>query len=82
MPDRNPPCDPANDCWIRVELTMSGINTTPARSSYDVVIIGGAVIGSSIAWFLTDNPDFQGRVLVVEMDPTYEFSSTARTNNG
>ena len=45
------------------------------------MIIGGAMIGSSIAWFLSANPDFQGRVLVVEMDPTYEFSSTARTNS-
>lgn len=54
----------------------------PAKSaSYDVVIVGGAMIGSSIAWFLSDNPDFKGRVLVVERDPTYEFSSTAHTNS-
>ena len=31
---------------------------TPFRSSYDVVIVGGAIMGSSTAWFLTDNPDF------------------------
>lgn len=49
--------------------------------SYDVVIIGGAMIGSSVAWFLSDNADFNGRVLVVERDPTYEFSSTAHTNS-
>lgn len=48
---------------------------------YDVVIIGGAMIGSSIAWFLTSNPDFDGKLLVVERDPSYEFASTSRTNS-
>ena len=53
----------------------------PAKSSYDVVIIGGAMYGSSVAWFLTDNPDFDGSILVVERDPTYEFASTSHTNS-
>jgi glycine/D-amino acid oxidase-like deaminating enzyme len=53
----------------------------PAKSSYDVVIIGGAMLGSSVAWFLTNTPDFKGAVLVVERDPTYEFSATAHTNS-
>ncbi|MCP3854423.1 MAG: FAD-binding oxidoreductase [Actinomycetia bacterium] len=53
----------------------------PALPAYDVVIVGGAVIGSSIAWFLSSNPGFDGSVLVVERDPTYEFTSTARTNS-
>ncbi|MEM1306833.1 MAG: FAD-dependent oxidoreductase, partial [Pseudomonadota bacterium] len=53
----------------------------PAHDSYDVVLVGGAMIGSSIAWFLSANPDFTGRVLVVERDPTYEFASTSRTNS-
>ena len=47
------------------------------NASYDVVIVGGAVIGSAIAYFLTANPDFDGSVLVVERDPTYARSSTA-----
>ena len=55
--------------------------TTPLRSSYDVVIVGGAIMGSSTAWFLSDNPDFDGTVLVVEMDPTYSACSTAHTNS-
>lgn len=54
---------------------------TPNHDSYDVVIIGGAMLGASVAWFLTDTPDFDGRVLVVERDPTYEFASTSHTNS-
>jgi len=50
---------------------------SPLRSSYDVVIIGGAVMGSSTAYFLSENPDFAGTVLVIEQDPTYARSSTA-----
>ena len=53
----------------------------PKKSSYDVVIVGGAMYGSSVAWFLTDNPDFDGSILVVERDPTYEFTSTSHTNS-
>ena len=37
--------------------------------------------GSSVAWFLTDNPGFDGSILVVERDPTYEFTSTSHTNS-
>ena len=37
--------------------------------------------GSSTAWWLTQNPDFNGSVLVVERDPSYEKCSTAHTNS-
>lgn len=53
----------------------------PKRTSYDVVIVGGAMMGSSTAWFLTSNPDFDGTVLVVERDPSYEFAATSHTNS-
>ncbi len=53
----------------------------PASQHYDVVIVGGAMYGSSVAWFLASNKDFDGRILVVEKDPTYEFTSTAHTNS-
>jgi glycine/D-amino acid oxidase-like deaminating enzyme len=53
----------------------------PSARHYDVVIIGGAKIGSSVAWFLSHNADFDGTVLVVEQDPTYAFSSTSHTNS-
>jgi len=54
---------------------------SPNQTSYDVVIIGGAIMGASAAWFLSDNKDFNGRVLVVERDPSYENCSTTHTNS-
>ncbi len=62
-------------------MATSGIDTTPTKSSYDLVIVGGAIMGSSTAWFLTENEDFNGSVLVVERDTTYENCSTAHTNS-
>ena len=53
----------------------------PVKASYDVVIIGGAIMGSSTAWFLTDTPDFTGSVLVVEADPTYAQAATMLSNS-
>ena len=62
-------------------MAAGSYDTQPSRTVYDVVIIGGAIMGSSTAWFLTDNPDFDGNVLVVERDTSYEFCSTAHTNS-
>lgn len=47
--------------------------------TYDVVIAGGGVIGSAIAYFLGADEDFAGRVLVVEPDPSYTECSTTRS---
>ena len=55
--------------------------TRPEKKHYDVVIVGGAMFGSSVAWFLSNNADFDGSILVVERDPSYEFCSTAHTNS-
>ncbi|VDC28662.1 NAD(P)/FAD-dependent oxidoreductase [Pseudogemmobacter humi] len=50
------------------------------RMSFDVVIAGGGVIGSSIAYFLTRDSGL--RVAVIEPDPTYEFAATPRSAGG
>ena len=42
----------------------------------DVVIVGGAIIGSAVATFLAARPDFEGRIVVVERDTTFRTSST------
>lgn len=54
---------------------------SPKQNRYDVVIIGGAIMGASTAWFLSDNKDFDGSVLVVERDTTYKACSTTHTNS-
>jgi len=43
----------------------------------DVLVVGGAIIGSAVATFLALRPDWRGRILVVERDLTYRTSSTA-----
>ena len=57
------------------------MTSRPAHAAYDLVIIGGAMIGSSAAWWTLRNPAFQGRILVVERDPTYATASTTHTNS-
>jgi glycine/D-amino acid oxidase-like deaminating enzyme len=43
----------------------------------DVLIVGGAAVGSSAAFFLASQPDFKGKVLVLEQDFSYEKCATA-----
>jgi len=42
----------------------------------DVLVVGGAAVGSSAAFFLAAQPDFQGKVLVLEQDFSYEKCAT------
>ncbi|HVO05055.1 MAG TPA: FAD-binding oxidoreductase [Candidatus Cybelea sp.] len=53
-----------------------------SENGYDVVIVGGGVIGSSTAFFLASQPDFSGRIAVVEKDPTYSEAATPRSAGG
>ena len=46
-------------------------------SHYDVIIIGGAVTGSSVAYHLAADPGFGGSVLVLEKDPSYRVCASA-----
>jgi glycine/D-amino acid oxidase-like deaminating enzyme len=52
------------------------------RQRYDVVIVGGGLNGSSTAYHLASQPGFDGSVLVVERDPTYENAPSARASGG
>lgn len=54
-----------------------------SETTYDVLIVGGGVIGCSIAYFISSSPEGAGlRVLVVERDSTYARSSTALSVGG
>jgi glycine/D-amino acid oxidase-like deaminating enzyme len=50
-------------------------------SSADVVICGGAVVGSAVAHYLTAD-GFPGRVVVIERDPSYARAATALSASG
>ena len=43
---------------------------------FDVVIVGGAAVGSAAAYFLAANPDFDGSILVLEQDFSYQKCAT------
>lgn len=48
-----------------------------SQTHFDVVIAGGAAVGSATAYFLTAHPGFHGTVAVVEPDPSYQHCATA-----
>ncbi len=52
------------------------------QRGFDVVVVGGGVMGSAVAYALTANRDFTGTVLVVEKDLRYEYATTARSVGG
>src|SRR6266851_7709264 len=48
-----------------------------SETSGRVAIIGGGVMGSSIAYHLQSDPNFTGTVSVIERDPSYARASSA-----
>jgi FAD-dependent oxidoreductase domain-containing protein 1 len=49
------------------------------QNSFDVVIVGGAVVGSAVAYFLARDPAFKGRVLLLEKDLSFRDCATTRS---
>lgn len=52
----SPEGDARETAHVVNSATVPPLSTTPKRSSYDVVIVGGAVMGSSVAWFIAHSP--------------------------
>ena len=46
-----------------------------SRKTYDVIIVGGGIMGSATAYFLMKFDD-NLKVAVVERDPSYTYAST------
>jgi len=57
------------------------MSSTTNPNRYDVVIMGGGIIGSSVAYFLLKEAPGTS-VCVIEPDPTYEFASALRSSGG
>lgn len=55
--------------------------SVPARTACDVAIVGGAIVGSAVAYFVKQLAP-GASVVVIEPDRTYEFASTLRASGG
>jgi len=55
---------------------------TAAVDRAGVVIVGGGIVGSAVAYFLASDPSFRGSIAIVERDPSYRDCSTARSAGG
>jgi len=56
-------------------------NRTFDKRTFDIIIVGGGVMGASIAYNLA-NDGFSGQIAVFEKDPNYERSSTTLSVGG
>ena len=49
------------------------------REQFDVVIVGGAVVGSAVAYFLARELGRAASIVVLERDPSYRLCATTRS---
>ena len=61
-------------CMKLVPLPVSKQNKA-SDDMADIVIIGGAIVGASVAWFLREE-GFTGSITVIERDPAFTYSAT------
>jgi FAD-dependent oxidoreductase domain-containing protein 1 len=53
------------------------------EGSADVVIVGGGIVGSAAAYFLSSEEALRGRrIVIIERDPGYALASTSRSAGG
>ena len=59
---------------VKVSGAHDGLAASMERKFYDVVIIGGGIMGSSSAYFLASRmtPEI-GKICVIERDPTVSY---------
>lgn len=57
-----------------------GLSMAPMSKTFDVIIIGGGMVGASVAFWLA-KARAGLRIAVIERDPSYEFASTTHTNS-
>lgn len=64
-------------------LTGGNTNDGVHVASADVVIVGGGIVGSAVAYFLSSDAAFRGRrIVLIERDPSYREASTSRSAGG
>ncbi|MEE8248214.1 MAG: FAD-dependent oxidoreductase, partial [Alphaproteobacteria bacterium] len=75
---------PVSSAWRRAGNLdrVAFLGRREMDDTYDVVIVGGGAMGSATAFFLATSDAFDGKVLVVERDSTYDTAATPRSLGG
>ena len=74
--------EPPEELGASPHTSLDGSTHPRMNTRYDAVIIGGGVTGCATALFLAREPAFDGSILVVERDPTYEHAPSAKATGG